>query len=152
MTELYRKNFRPSHLCSEPRVNVTVQVVCAPTEEEAKFIATSRNLNRARRLLEAKTGQRIEGLSSPEEASNTALSEEALQYINQYTAGYYDGDPTQIAKALHDVSESYETQDIGIVTIAYYLKDRIKSYELIAHELGLTNKISPQLTTTQLRD
>tara|TARA_Y100000996_G_scaffold109522_1_gene80935 strand:+ start:15490 stop:16572 length:1083 start_codon:yes stop_codon:yes gene_type:complete len=152
VTELYRKNFRPSHLCSEPRVNVTVQVVCAPTEEEAKFIATSRNLNRARRLLEAKTGQRIEGLSSPEEASNTALSEEALQYINQYTAGYYDGDPTQIAKALHDVSESYETQDIGIVTIAYYLKDRIKSYELIAHELGLTNKISPQLTTTQLSD
>ena len=152
VTELYRRNFKPSYLCAEPRVNVTVQVVCAPTEQEAKFIASSRNLNRARRLIEARTGQRIEGLSPPEEASNIELNEEASQYINQYTSGYYDGDPKQVAKALRDVSESYGTQDIGIVTITYHLRDRIRSYELIANELGLNNKTEDLSPAKQLHD
>ena len=62
VAELYRRNFRPSPLCPEPRVNVTAQVVCAPTEEEARFLASSRNLNRARRAIQAQTGEQMQGL------------------------------------------------------------------------------------------
>tara|TARA_B100000029_G_scaffold515777_1_gene624619 strand:+ start:5434 stop:6528 length:1095 start_codon:yes stop_codon:yes gene_type:complete len=152
VTELYRKNFKPSSICAEPKVNVTVQVVCAPTEDEAKFIASSRNLNRARRLIEAKTGERIQGLSTPEEASATVLDDGALNYVSQYTSGYYDGDPKQVVEALKNVAEIYETNDIGIVTIAYHLKDRIRSYQLIANELGLTSNFESLQTATPLHD
>ncbi len=137
VAEIYRRNFRPSELCPTPRLNVTVQAVCAPTKEEALFVASSRNLNRARRLLEARTGERIEGLVPPEEASLAIVGEDAEQYAAQFTAGYIDGDPAQVKRALLETAERYETTDVGIVTIAYHLKDRVRSYELIAREFGL---------------
>ena len=49
VTEIYRREFSPSALCPEPKVNVALQVICAPTEEEAQRVASSRNYNRARR-------------------------------------------------------------------------------------------------------
>jgi alkanesulfonate monooxygenase SsuD/methylene tetrahydromethanopterin reductase-like flavin-dependent oxidoreductase (luciferase family) len=137
VADLYRRNFNPSSLCPEPLVNVTVQVVCAPTEEDALFIASSRNLNRARRLLEAQTGSRLTGLVPPEEASLIDLGDAGRSYTEQFTSGYIDGDPTQVSKALFDVADRYETEDVGIVTIAYRLEDRIRSYQLVAKELGL---------------
>ena len=137
VAELYRRNFRPSDLCPEPRVNVTAQVICAPTEEEARYIASSRNLSRARRIIEAQTGQRIEGLTPPEEASRADVGAQAEQYTQQFTAGYIDGDPPQVKAALLDLAERYETTDVGIVTVAYRLEDRIRSYELVAREFGL---------------
>lgn len=41
------------------------------------------------------------------------------------------------ALALLNLAERYETTDVGIVTIAYRLEDRVRSYELIAREFGL---------------
>lgn len=137
IAETYKRNFRPSELCSEPRLNVTVQVVCAPTEEEAHFLASSRNLNRARRVLEAQTGTRIQGLVPPEEASLVQVNAAAEEYAEQFTAGYIDGDPAQVKSALLETAERYGTDDMGVVTITYRLEDRIRSYELIAKEMGL---------------
>ena len=141
VAEVYRRNFRPSALCPAPRVNVTAQVVCAPTEEEARFVASSRNLSRARRMIEAQTGERMDGLVPPEEASRTELPGAAADYAAQFTAGYLDGDPAQVKRALLDLAERYETADVGIVTIAYRLEDRIRSYELIAREFGMQNLV-----------
>ena len=47
MAALYREQFKPSKYLKEPKVNVTVQALCAPTDEEAQFIASSRNLSKA---------------------------------------------------------------------------------------------------------
>ena len=138
VAEVYRRNFRPSALLGSPRVNVTAQVVCAPSEEEAQFIASSRNVSRARRMIEAQTGERVEGLAPPEEASRTKLTGAAGDYAAQFTGGYVDGDPAQVKQALLDLAERYETADVGVVTVAYRLEDRVRSYELIAREFGLT--------------
>ncbi len=137
VAEIYRRNFRPSPLCPEPRVNVTAQVVCAPTEEEARFLASSRNLNRARRAIQAQGGEQMQGLAPPEEASQVDLSPAATDYVAQFTEGYIDGDPTQVKEALLAMAKRYETTDVGVVTITYRLEDRIRSYELVAREFGL---------------
>ena len=142
VAELYRRNFRPSPLCPEPRVNVTAQVVCAPTEEEARFLASSRNLNRARRAIQAQTGEQMQGLSPPEEASQVDLGPAATDYVEQFTAGYIDGDPAQVKEALLAMAERYETTDVGVVTITYRLEDRIRSYELVAREFGLRETLA----------
>ena len=143
VAEIYRRNFRPSALCPAPRVNVTAQVVCAPTEEEARFVASSRNLSRARRMIEAQTGERLQGLVPPEEASRAELPGAAADYAAQFTSGYLDGDPAQVKRALLDLAERYETADVGIVTIAYRLEDRVRSYELVAREFGLQRPAVP---------
>ena len=50
VADLYRREFQPSAYLDAPRLNVTVQVMCAPTEEEARYLASSRNLNKLRQL------------------------------------------------------------------------------------------------------
>ena len=134
----YLNNFKPSVLCEGPRLSVAVQVICAPSKEEAQFIASSRNLSRARRLLEARTGSRIEGLAPPEEAIGKVLDDETKAFTEQFTGGYIDGDPGSVCEALENISQLYQTDDLGIVTITYHLRDRIRSYSLIAQSLGMS--------------
>ena len=44
-------------------------------------------------------------------------------------------------RAILDLAERYETTDVGVVTIAYRLEDRVRSYELIAREFGLAGSV-----------
>lgn len=39
--ELYRRNFQPSEALERPHVMAAMQVICAPSEEEAQFLASS---------------------------------------------------------------------------------------------------------------
>ena len=137
VTEIYRRTFSPSALCAEPKVNVALQVICAPTEEEAQLVASSRNYNRARRMLAAQGEEPRIGLLPPEQASSMDLTPEAAQYVKDYTAGCIDGGPSQVKEGIIAAAERYGTDDVSIVTIAYSLADRVRSYELIAHEFGL---------------
>jgi luciferase family oxidoreductase group 1 len=138
VAELYRREFQPSELCAEPRLNVTLQVVCAPTAEEVQRVTASRNFNRARRVLAAQGQQIREGLLPPEEAATIPLSEDARAYVQQYVDGCIDGDPDQVKEGVLAAAERYGTTDIGIVSIAYALEDRIRSYELVARAFDLT--------------
>ncbi|MEX2598963.1 MAG: hypothetical protein WD533_04830, partial [Dehalococcoidia bacterium] len=78
-----------------------------------------------------------EGLLPPDEAAAYPLNDQALAFLEQYKGGYIDGDPVQVKEGILEAAERYETTDIGIVTIAYRLEDRIRSYGLIAREFGL---------------
>ncbi|MCH8871023.1 MAG: LLM class flavin-dependent oxidoreductase, partial [Chloroflexi bacterium] len=54
-----------------------------------------------------------------------------------------DGDPRQVKEQIEAVAESYKTDDVGVVTICYAFKDRVRSYELIAEAFGLDGQ-APQ--------
>ena len=71
VADVYRNEFRPSAYLSEPRVNVALQVICAATEAEARFIGASRSLNKIISALGLTTG----GLLSPDEAVNWPLDD-----------------------------------------------------------------------------
>ncbi|GIS63819.1 MAG: hypothetical protein CM1200mP3_00670 [Chloroflexota bacterium] len=57
----------------QPLVNVGLQVTCAPTEEEAKFVGSSRNLNK----IISRLGLSTQGLIPPEEATDWPLDNHA---------------------------------------------------------------------------
>ena len=80
------------------------------------------------------------GLLPPEQASSMDLTPEAAQYVKDYTAGCIDGGPSQVKEGIIAAAERYGTDDVSIVTIAYSLADRVRSYELIAHEFGLLSQ------------
>ncbi len=134
VTELYRKNFKPSRFLSEPRINVAIQALCAPTEEEAKFIAASRNLNKANRYLELK-----EGLLSPEKALCQKIPPIAQEYIDSLAPYYVDGNPQQVSERLTCLAEKYGANDISIVTTCYDYTSRERSYELISDAFGFNS-------------
>ena len=150
VAELYRRDFKPSEYLSEPRVNVTVQALCAPTEDEAHFIATSRNLSKASAFFDEHTAQHSEegnaargagfpslksGLLPPEEAAEFPLTERARQYIESMS--YIDGDPDQVKEALLKRAAEYGADHVSIVTICFAYEHKRRSYELIANAFGL---------------
>src|SRR5579871_2911376 len=133
VANLYRREFRPTRFGQEPRVNVTVQVVCAPTEEEAEFIASSRKFMRASRVLGVRSG-----LVPPEEALAYPLSGEVRRYVEESGRSAIDGTPQQVRERMLEVARAYGTTDVGVVTNCYAFDDRVHSYRLVAEAFGLT--------------
>ena len=132
MAEIYRQMFQPSEFLSEPKVNVGLQVICAPTEEEARFIGASRSLNKVISALGLTTG----GMLSPEEAIDWPLDDRAKAYMAQSTQSYIEGDPQQAREGILAAAERYQTADIGVVTNCYYFEHRVRSYRLVAEAMG----------------
>ena len=139
IAEIYRDEFKPSRFCAEPKVNVTVQLLCAPTREEAVFLGSSRNLMRAARYLNLRLES---GLYPPEEASTFEFTPQQMTYISGRSGGpqQVDGDPEDVHARLMEAAAAYKTNDVGIVTNCYHFKDRVRSYELIAQVCGLASR------------
>jgi luciferase family oxidoreductase group 1 len=136
VAEIYRRLFKPSRLLSEPKLNVTLQVICAPTTEEALFVASSRQLMRADRYLGLGIGP---GLQPPEEASEYPLTTDQRRYLAGMGQRAIDGDPATVRKGILKAAEEFGTTDIGIVTNCYRYEDRARSYELVAQALGISS-------------
>ena len=128
MAELYRQMFHPSEYLSEPKVNVSLQVICAPTEDEARFMGASRRINKVVSALGLTTG----GMISPEEAIDWPLDDQSKSYMDESSKGYIEGDPDQVREGILTAAERYQTADIGIVTNCYYFDQRKRSYKLVA--------------------
>ena len=135
IVEGYRRSFRPSSYLSEPKVNVTVHVMCAETEEEAQRLVASRDLAR----LESVVG-RPRGIPSVEEALSYRYSNNEAAFVDQYRRTCIDGGPQQVKDGLEAIGELYLTSDIGIVTICHGFSERVRSYELVAQVCGITGE------------
>ena len=132
IVEGYRRNFQASAHLEQPLVNVGIHVLCAETEEEARRLATSRNLAR----LKSRTG-RAKGIPSVEDALNFSYRSDELAFMEQYNRNCVDGDPQQVKEGLHSLAERYQTADLSIVTICYAFEDRLRSYQLVAEACGV---------------
>lgn len=142
VAKLYRDNFKPSRYLEKPRLNVTVQSVCAETEEQALYLGASRNLNKAGWTLGTPPG-----LIAPDAALAIELTDQAREWMARFRAGYIDGNPSQVKAAILEVAELYEADEVGIVTITYDYADRARSYELIAQAFELTPRESGEVTS-----
>ena len=145
VAEVYRKEFQPSRFLAKPKLNVAVEVLCAPTEEEALFLGSSRNLNRVRSVLDL-----FQGLLPPDEAAAYPLTREVRQYMERVCGVYIDGTPQQVCEKILEVAELYSTRDISIVTNCYAFEDRVRSYELVAEAFEITR--SPAATSPAQSD
>ena len=132
IAEMYRANFKPSQYLSEPLVNVTVQVLCAETEEKAQRLSLSRNLSRVKSIQGIRTG-----VPTIEEALEYPYTPEERAYIESMKHSYIDGDPAQVKAKIEAVAADYKTNDVGIVTICHAFEDRVRSYELVAEAFGI---------------
>jgi luciferase family oxidoreductase group 1 len=134
VADLYREQFRPTVFGEHPRLNVTVQVVCAPTEAEAIRVASSRRFMRAARVMGIRGG-----LLPPEDAAAYPLSDEARRSAEESGQSAIDGDPRQVTTRILEAAEKYGTSDVGVVTNCYSFEDRVRSYELVAEAFELTS-------------
>lgn len=138
VVETYRREFKPSMVLDIPKVNIALQVLCAPTTEEALYLGTSRNVNKAASFL--KQQPEMHGLLHPTEATNYPLNQEGQRFMENFRKSYIDGNPEEVRKEILEVANLYGVTEVSIVTNCYAFQDRLRSYELIAEAFSIANR------------
>jgi luciferase family oxidoreductase group 1 len=129
---VYRERFKPSETRATPYAILGVHVVAADTDAEADRLASTVDLNFARR----RQGQ-YSPLPSPEEAAahNYSASDRALVANNR--ARLIVGSKDTVMARLEPLIRDTQADEVMITTMIYDHDARKHSYELIAEAFGL---------------
>jgi luciferase family oxidoreductase group 1 len=130
--ETYRHRFTPSRYRSEPEAMVAVGVICAPTQEEADYLATSVRLLQWR----IRQGDRSP-IASPEAAQRelSVLGNPATE--SGEWPRYFVGTPAKVRANLEQMAGALDIGEIVVNTIIWDQATRLRSYELLAAEFDL---------------
>jgi len=124
--ELYRRSFRPSQWLDEPHTMVGVAVVCAETDEQARWLHGPAKLS----FLRLRSG-RPSTLPSPEEADAYGYSPDERAFVESWTSSHVVGSPAAVQEGLLELQERTAADELILTTNVYDHADRIRSYELI---------------------
>ena len=131
IVDAYRANYRPSADYPHPIVMLATTAICADTEQEAAFVASSVQRWRA----SGPTGPIPEPAppGTPLEGSDNPL------FINQRVdKPLLHGSPAYVKDELETLATSFGTDEVLLVTITHDHAARVRSYELIADAFGLS--------------
>jgi luciferase family oxidoreductase group 1 len=129
----YRQQFKPSPARDRPHAILALHVVCADTDAEADRLATSVDLNFARRR------QGIYSpIPSPEEAAAHDYSPRDRALIAHNRARLVVGSKQSVLVHLEPLIEATQADEVMVTTMIYDHEARKHSYLLLAEAFGLT--------------
>jgi luciferase family oxidoreductase group 1 len=123
----YRQMFRPSPVLDSPRLMVAVSVICAPEEEEARWLSGSSALS----ILQLHTG-RLGPMPSPDEAAAHPWSDVEREHVARVMKTHVIGDQDQVVSGLSALEERTGADELIISTRVHSLEARKRSLELVA--------------------
>jgi luciferase family oxidoreductase group 1 len=129
--EIYRKNFRPSKVLDKPYVISCVNVIAAPTDEEAEFLATSLKMlfmgivTGKRRLLQAPVKNMDDIWNDMEEAA-----------VNQMLSIAFIGGPEKLKAQLNSFIQQTGIDEIMVTSHLFNHEDKLRSYQIFAAMLN----------------
>ena len=129
----YKEAFKPSPAREEPAANLGVHVLCAEDAEEAERLAWTRWCWR----IQSNRGMDSAGLPTVEESLAFEYTEREREYLEYLKRTSIYGTPVQVRDRLEELSASYGVDEFVAVTITYDYEARLRSYELLAAEVGL---------------
>lgn len=133
--EVYRSEFRPSRVLAEPYIMAGIPVICAETDEQAAFLATSVQqsflaLIRGRRKLS----------SAPVPNMDEIWNSSEKQAVQSMLGLMVTGGPTKVREQLDSFIHETGADELIITSDTYEHRDRMRSYELIAKaKYGIEN-------------
>jgi luciferase family oxidoreductase group 1 len=130
--EAYRASFRPIDRLEQPYVMLGVAVLCAETEERARWLAGPARLAFLR-LRSGRPGR----YPTPEEAAEYQLTPSERQVVKAWTSSHVVGDPGTVLTQLADLVERTGADELIVTTMTHDPADRLRSYELLAEAAGL---------------
>jgi luciferase family oxidoreductase group 1 len=125
--ELYRRSFTPSKTLAEPYAMVGVAVVCAETDDQARWLHGPAKLS----FLRLRTG-RPSTLPSPEEAAAYGYAPDESAFVESWTASHVVGSPATVRERLIELRERTKADELILTTNVFDHADRLRSYELVA--------------------
>ncbi|MGB0119902.1 MAG: LLM class flavin-dependent oxidoreductase [Solirubrobacterales bacterium] len=130
--ELYRSKFTPSEYLDEPKVMVAVGVICAETDERARWLAGPSRLAFAR-LRSGRPGR----FPSPEEAAAHDFTPDEESVVSSIAKGHIFGSPETVKLRLNELADSTGADELMISTMVHDTEDRLRSFELVAQAFDL---------------
>ena len=124
---LYRESFRPSGTLDKPYAMVAAGVICAQTDEHARFLAGSSALSFLR-LRQGRPGQ----VPTPEEAAAHPYSDLERAFIADRQSTQLIGAPDTVRSGLEDLIKRTEADELMITTQTHAPADRLRSFQLVA--------------------
>jgi luciferase family oxidoreductase group 1 len=131
--EVYRKNFRASRFLEYPYLMVAASVICAADDDRARWLAGSSALN----LLQRAQG-RPGPLPSPEQAAEVEMNDADAAHVAESLATHFIGSPIRVHEGLDQLRARTNADEIMVSTRIHSVDERRRSFELLAHEWGLT--------------
>jgi luciferase family oxidoreductase group 1 len=112
--ELYRSHFRPSAGCPEPRTFLTVNVVVAPTSEEAEALVRPHALS----MVALRTGGPLAPQVLVEEAAAVELPPEHDALVEAMRGRWVVGDPVTARAELQRLAATYGVDEVMVHPVA----------------------------------
>jgi luciferase family oxidoreductase group 1 len=133
IARLYRERFSPVRDLQAPRTAVGAWVLCAPTDEEAQYLASSSRMT----FTQLRRGQLI-AVPPPDQAV-AFLEREARLTPSGEIPGRRGivGSPEKVRAGLEELASAYHADEVIVVTITYDHAMRRRSYELLAEAMSL---------------
>jgi luciferase family oxidoreductase group 1 len=128
----YRQQFIPSPSRDKPLAILALHIVAADTDAEAERLASSVDLNFARR----RQGD-YKPIPSPEEAAAHTYTAADKQLIAQNRARLVVGTPDKVLAHLEPLAEATQADEVMVTTMIYDHEARKRSYKLLANAFGL---------------
>ena len=131
---LYRERFVAARELQAPRTAVGVWVICAPTDEEAQYLASS-----SRMTLTLLRRGRLIPVPTPEQALEFLRREGREHAPGERGHGRRGiiGSPETAGARIEEVASDYGADEVIVVTITHDHGARRRSYELLAEAFGL---------------
>jgi luciferase family oxidoreductase group 1 len=130
--EAYRAAFRPSAVLAAPHVQVSADVVVAPTDAEARELASGYGLW----VRSIRTGDGATRFPSPSSAAAYPWTDEDRALVSDRVDTQFAGSPATVAKHLRVLQDATDADELLVTTITYSHADRVRSFELLAREWG----------------
>jgi luciferase family oxidoreductase group 1 len=125
--DLYRKSFRPSAALDKPYSMIAAGVICADTDERARFLAGASALS----FLKLRTG-RPGKVPTPEEAAAYQYSDMERAFIEDRQSTQYIGAPDTVVEGLTDLIKQTGVDELMLTTQTHDPADRQHSFDLVA--------------------
>ena len=128
----YRNGFVPSADLERPMAILALSVICAETDEEARYLAASLELV----LLRLRTNQRGP-LPTPEEALAYPYTAAERALIESLRPMYMAGSPETVRTKIEALVAATDADEVMILTTVHDHAARRRSYELLADAFEL---------------
>ena len=133
--DIYRSEFRPSERFPKPIVNVCMWALTANTNDEAKYLFSSR----AAWKIGRNYGQ-LGPITDPDNALNIINDNNWDEQFETMYQNSFVGDPKVTKNKIYKLVKENKIDEIAILTWCHSENSRVKSYELFANEFELTSK------------
>ncbi len=129
---LYRASFRRTGFLEAPHVMVAASVLCADTDEEARWLSGPSALT----MLQLRTG-RLGPVVGPEEAAAYPYTDQERAIVEAATADHAIGSPETVHRRLSDLVARTGADELMVSTRAHSSATRVRSLTLVAERWGM---------------